>query len=748
MIKTILLGCLFVLILLASQQASAQVFTFTLTPASQCYVPNNTTGSAAITSSGVCTSFSWTVLSPPSSSPATYTVASANSDSININYTASCGIYTVICNGYTNGSPIPVQSYTMYPTLVCSTQPTVTIISSSASLCPGSSATLTASGASGYQWSPSSTTASSLVVTPTVSTCYTVTGYSPAGCTSIAASCVNVVPVTTPTIGVINSTVCAGSSAVLIAIGAGNYTWSPGAISGSSVTVTPTVSTCYTVTGISNSGCTSSVSSCVNVIANSIPTISVSSSTLCAGSSATLIASGAGSYTWSPGAISGNSIVISPTVNTCFTVTSSNASGCVSSTVSCLNILPAAYPVINTSSSSICFGSSFSATATGCNSYSWSTGATSAGIAVLPTTVNYFTFWVNGSNVNGCSASVFDSVFVNTNCSVVWPGDTNSDGVVDNTDVFEIGLSYGSTGPARGSASNAYTAQQAATWLGNGSTGKNQCHIDCTGNGVISHADTIAIFNNYLQTHSFKSSTSTTTDPGISFGTQTTAALAGEWNVFGIVLGSSGAPISQLYGVAFDVNFDNTLVEAGSAYLTYPASFLNASTLIQNVQFRKTNFAGGKIMAASVRTDGTDVNGTGVIAQLHLKLKTSSAANALQLSFSNPQKISAGGTLTPLNANPYTVNIIEAEPTGIRNNELLQSAVNVFPNPAHGQLTLQSSIAKEMFYSVSDLSGRELVKGVLVQSKVIDTNAFESGVYMIKFESCSNAIYKKLVIEK
>ncbi len=53
-----------------------------------------------------------------------------------------------------------------------------------------------------------------------------------------------------------------------------------------------------------------------------------SSSLICTGSSATLSATGATSYNWNPGSLSGTSVVVSPTTSVTYTVVGSNAAGC------------------------------------------------------------------------------------------------------------------------------------------------------------------------------------------------------------------------------------------------------------------------------------------------------------------------------------------------------------------------------------------------------------------------------------
>lgn len=64
-----------------------------------------------------------------------------------------------------------------------------------------------------------------------------------------------------------SNTICAGSSVTLTAAGASGYTWSGGQ-SGASITVSPTATTTYTVTGVTSCTATASVTITVNPVPN------------------------------------------------------------------------------------------------------------------------------------------------------------------------------------------------------------------------------------------------------------------------------------------------------------------------------------------------------------------------------------------------------------------------------------------------------------------------------------------------
>ena len=114
-----------------------------------------------------------------------------------------------------------------------------------ATVCAGETASLTASGAVSYIWNTGAS-GSSLLVAPTVSTTYTVTGTSAESCVRTATTGVTVT--SAPVISVGSVSVCMGSSASLLATGADLYTWNTGA-SGPALSVSPASTTIYTVTG-------------------------------------------------------------------------------------------------------------------------------------------------------------------------------------------------------------------------------------------------------------------------------------------------------------------------------------------------------------------------------------------------------------------------------------------------------------------------------------------------------------------
>lgn len=133
---------------------------------------------------------------------------------------------------------------------------TPTVLVNNGSICMGQSFTISPSGASTYTFS-----GGSAVVSPTASTSYSVSGTSSVGCVGVlpAISSITVNSLPTINISTTNSVLCIGQTATLNTSGANTYTWNTSAIT-SSIIISPTISTSYTVTGADSNGCVDSVS--------------------------------------------------------------------------------------------------------------------------------------------------------------------------------------------------------------------------------------------------------------------------------------------------------------------------------------------------------------------------------------------------------------------------------------------------------------------------------------------------------
>jgi uncharacterized repeat protein (TIGR03803 family) len=257
----------------------------------------------------------------------------------------------------------------------------------SGTVCLGSQFTITPTGALSYTIS-----GGSALVSPTSNTNYSVTGTSTAGCVSSSPAISSVTVIPLPVISATGGAICLGDVFTPTVSGAFTYTYSNG-----SSTMSPAVTTSYSITGTSAAGCVSGTPAVIIVMVNPLPVLSVSGNTsICTGDATTLTPSGASTYTWSSG--SGTTIVVNPTSSTSYTVSGTNTNGCTSSTVTSVTVNP--LPTITVNNGVMCPGDVYTITPSGVSSFT----VTGGSATVSPNVTTSYT--VSGSSMAGCQAAV------------------------------------------------------------------------------------------------------------------------------------------------------------------------------------------------------------------------------------------------------------------------------------------------------------------------------------------------------
>jgi gliding motility-associated-like protein len=268
------------------------------------------------------------------------------------------------------------------------------------SICFGNTVTLTASGGTTYLWNTGVTT-TSLTAAATAAATYTVIGTDANGCSNIdsATVFVNALPVVSAGADV---SICYGDSTLLTGSGAISYSWSTAATT-TSISVTPTAASSYTVIGTDANGCSNKDSA--SVFVNALPVVSAGADvSICFGSTTTLTGSGAISYSWSTTATT-TSISVSPTSSSTYTIIGTDANGC--SNTDTATVFVNSLPIVDAGANvSICIGDSSSLNGSGGTNYIWSpsTGLNNPNISnpvADPTTT--ITYTLVATDANFCS---------------------------------------------------------------------------------------------------------------------------------------------------------------------------------------------------------------------------------------------------------------------------------------------------------------------------------------------------------
>lgn len=237
--------------------------------------------------------------------------------------------------------------------------------------------------------------------------------YTTLGCLSTLTP-VTVTVVPAPPITITGPTYyCPNTSATLTASGVSSYTWSPG-VNTNSLVINPTTNTTYTVSGTLFANCNSTAA--INITVSPLPVISgvVTPSLLCVGNTASIVANGASTYTWSTGGSTSNSVTAAPLVTTSYSVTGTSAEGCIDGGLISVNVNTITLGI--TSNTAICIGNSAVLVATGATSYLWNTGLPFPSLTVNPTVLTSYT--VNATDAYNCPHSASVTVSVNPNPNV------------------------------------------------------------------------------------------------------------------------------------------------------------------------------------------------------------------------------------------------------------------------------------------------------------------------------------------
>ena len=368
----------------------------------------------------------------------------------------------------------------------------------------------------------------------------------------------------------------------------------------------------------------------------------------------------------------------------------------------------------------------------------------------------------------GCNIGATFDVLVDDDC--VWPGDTDTNNVVNNFDLLNIGLAFDSVGPSRFGGSLSWIGQGVEDWSQSTiNTNVNFKHIDTDGNGIVNSDDTLAISQNWGLTHNFTGTTvfdqftdlPIATDGSIlnaPFYVEPDSLPEGETVGLDIILGDMTNVVSGLYGIAFSIEYDASIVVPGSAFIDFSNCWLgdvNADAITIQRDFP----AEGRIDAAITRIDGMEMDGAGLFGEFIITLDDDilfwdpngnqpdnevfadfAITNYHLINFSQEEIIAAGTTTTAPVSGDVSTSI---------HNSYLDKQIQLYPNPANELFFIS---AKNLFIEqVKIYSTTKLIKAI--ETKTIDvieipTMDLPNGIYFIELQTEKGVVTKKVSIVK
>ena len=557
------------------------------------------------------------------------------------------------------------------------------------------------------------------------------------------------------------------------------YLWSPGFWTDQNIN-NLTAGT-YTVTVTDSNACTATSETIVEETSD-LGLFITNDTTICAGETVQLevnwIPNIAYPIQWSPAFdLSDPNIynpIASPTETTTYTVTVTDPGGCTDTkevTVTVNNYIDFGLQLF--SNSPVCEGEPLEFYANlGGATYVWS----DPNGAVLFTDENPIIPMADASmsgqyDLNivdnaGCVLNVTFDVFVDADC--VWPGDTDTNKVVNNFDLLNIGLAFDSVGPPRFNGSLSWMGQGVEDWSQNTpTTNVNFKHADTDGNGMVNSNDTLAITQNWGLMHNFTNTPvlNQFTDLPIADGAVLTAPFyvepdtlpEGETIGLDIILGDVSNVVTGLYGIAFSIEYDTSVVVPGSASIDFSNCWLG-DVDADAITIQRDFPAEGRIDAAITRIDGMEMDGAGLFGEFIITLdddillwdpKNDEIENDVFANFAitNYHLINFSQEEILVEA---TTTSAPVDGTTSIHNTYLDKEIQLYPNPANELFYISSS--KNLFIEqVKIYSTTSLIKAMKTNTTdviEIPTMDLPNGIYFIELQTEKGVVTKKVSVIK
>lgn len=336
----------------------------------------------------------------------------------------------------------------------------------------------------------------------------------------------------------------------------------------------------------------------------------------------------------------------------------------------------------------------------------------------------------------------------------VWPGDTNSDGVVNMADLLPIGWQMGQIGNQRPNATlEQWYGQYADDWGSLLTSGEelNIKHVDADGNSLVSAADTVAISDFYGRTHNMVPDVA----PYAPYEFFLEAPLfvePGDLVEIKIHLGTEEEPVQDVYGFVFPLNYNPDALRPDLMYINWTQdNFMAYDSPVLDMDH---NDFGGSYEAGYTRTSGLRASGYGVVGTMNVVIDDVIGWRPDQEEIIIP----VGGTDgLALNAQGEYVRVrvpeiklrVRLKPEDLEApNELRPELLKVGPNPTNGFLRVHLNGQQE----IDQLSLRTLTGQLILDKKVgsnqdnLDLRHLIPGVYILSVSNEFGVVNTKVQV--
>lgn len=345
----------------------------------------------------------------------------------------------------------------------------------------------------------------------------------------------------------------------------------------------------------------------------------------------------------------------------------------------------------------------------------------------------------------------------------VWAGDMNGDGRVSVTDLLSLGRFIGISGDQREDVAYTFrSGQEASNWNYDQPNGFNIKHIDANGDGIINEADMSLIDAYYGNVHQLvPEEILAIKDYPFDLIPNTTEVDSGDLLILDIVLGSASKPVVDLFGLAFALNINPSMIDTASLDVNY---FDNSWFSRDRATLHMTKQPKAGLLHTAItntysivedelegfRPPGT--SGAGAIGQIVMIVedelegfKTDDDYIIRRISTHGIQIEDADGTKYLLPDTYVDIRVNKKKQA----TEPTEDKLILYPNPVKDKLMIHFN-GRNVMQSVSiyDQVGMLVddMQNLNVQSVHLNTSHYAEGIYYIQVRTETSVVTKKVVI--
>ncbi len=365
-------------------------------------------------------------------------------------------------------------------------------------------------------------------------------------------------------------------------------------------------------------------------------------------------------------------------------------------------------------------------------SYLWSNGATTSTLNLTYTQDQYYS--LSAWDANACRHDA--SIWVYKEGGCVYPGDANANGIVDNEDVLSIGVAYGTMGNVRPNANIEWLGQACPNWNETFADTTNYKHADCNGDGIIEATDVEVVDYNYGNVVNKAETSHSATGIPLYIDLSMIDTLYGGASLeVPIILGTIDSPAVEIYGIAFSIEYDPSLIQDSLVEVTFDTCWLGdlGEDLLSFVKYFPNE---GRIDIALTRIDQINSTGYGEIGLVSaILIDNVEGKDEVELDFpisiTNVRLIDTYETVIPVSISMASFTFI---PTGTHNAPLNAVEYMVYPNPSKDRLFISIDNAAQIkSVQLLDVNGKAVYTDDGIQTS-IDVSHLNAGIYILSIE--------------